>query len=262
MIRKYKLIIDLPVEIILEIIGWIVDDMNSMIGLYKSCKRLNNVIVENNAWKIYKHRSPDWSFIRKMKCKYIICNNYIVDDIELIGLDFVERIDMNLINISDDGIKCLVNLVSLNLGENKIITDDGIKSLINLTSLFLNYNILISDNSLKYLTNLVILHLGVNETITNDGISGLIKLHMLNLGTNEIITDDGIKDLVYLRELHFIYNKKITNDGIKGLVNLEILNLGLNRLITPDVLLKLFYLKELIYMDNSQSRKIKRIRRN
>jgi hypothetical protein len=58
------------------------------------------------------------------------------------------------VTISDDGIKGLVKLRSLNLTHNCFITDDGIKGLTNLTSLILKYNYRITRDGLKPLISL------------------------------------------------------------------------------------------------------------
>ena len=56
---------------------------------------------------------------------------------------------MKIQKITDEGIKGLTNLTSLNLCNNKITTDEGIKGLINLKSLYLIGNNKITNKRLK-----------------------------------------------------------------------------------------------------------------
>mgnify|MGYP000129361887 CR=1 FL=1 len=56
--------------------------------------------------------------------------------------------------ITDEGVKHLSKLTSLNLDSNKEITDEGIKHLSNLTCLVLWCNYKITDEGMTYLSNL------------------------------------------------------------------------------------------------------------
>ena len=97
--------------------------------------------------------------------------------------------------LTNNKIKELINLTSLNLANNRVIKDDGINSLTNLTSLNLKNNF----------------------SITNNGINNLINLKSLNLDHNNFITNNGIKGLTNLTFLCIIRNMNITNDSIKHL---------------------------------------------
>ena len=116
-----------------------------------------------------------------------------LNDLRSINKDFSIRCQIikiisnaNYPNLTDKGLKTLVNLsfimlIDDKLISNKLITNDGIKGLINLTSLMLCCNILITDDGLKGLINLASLDLRYNDIITDDGIKELINLSSLKL---------------------------------------------------------------------------------
>ena len=88
--------------------------------------------------------------------------------------------------LSDEHLKGLVNLVSLNLRYNNIkITNEGIEHLNNILCLKINENVnIINDSSIKTLTNLTSLNIDYNHTITDKGIKNLHKLkHLAIAGT-------------------------------------------------------------------------------
>ncbi len=76
-------------------------------------------------------------------------------------------------------------IISLNLNYNENITNEGIKPLVNLTSLTLQYNENITDEGIKHLINLTILNLKYNENITNEELKPLVNLRNLNLKNNK-----------------------------------------------------------------------------
>src|SRR3972149_9558051 len=68
-------------------------------------------------------------------------------------------------NITNNGIKDLINLQKLNISGNKKITDNGIKNLYNLRKLNVSGNKKITDDGIKNLTNLQELIMLFNENI-------------------------------------------------------------------------------------------------
>ena len=129
-------------------------------------------------------------------------------------------------NITDQGIKNLVNLTTLHMWNNINITDQGIKNLVNLRSLISGKNTNITDQGIKNLVNLTTLHMWNNTNITDQGIKNLVNLTSLDLSRNINITDQGIKNLVNLTSLDLSININITDMGIENLVNLTTLASG------------------------------------
>ena len=100
---------------------------------------------------------------------------------------------------TNDGVKNLIYLISLNLFCNDKITNNGLSKIINLTFLDLSIN-----NGILDLNNLTSLELCINDKITDNGISKLNNLNYLNLNRishNKIITDDVIKILTNLKNI-------------------------------------------------------------
>jgi hypothetical protein len=147
--------------------------------------------------------------------------------INLTSLDLCEN-DI----ITDTGITRLTNLISLNLTVNEKITDAGITRLTNLISLKLSINEKITDEGITSLMNLTNLELDENYMITNTGITGLTNLTSLDLCDNDTITDAGIMGLTKLISLSLDVNLQITNNVITSLINLTRLGLRSNRTIT------------------------------
>ena len=97
------------------------------------------------------------------------------------------------ISLTDDGLKHLMGIHTLNLYRNKKITDDGLKHLTGIHTLNLYCNKNITDGGLKHLTGIHTLNLSNNENITDGGLKHLTSIHTLNLSNNENITDGGLK---------------------------------------------------------------------
>jgi len=64
------------------------------------------------------------------------------------------------------------------------LRNENLKELINLDTLNLTFNHIITDEGIKELNNITCLNLSWNEMITNQGISKLFNLKSLNLDSN------------------------------------------------------------------------------
>jgi hypothetical protein len=101
------------------------------------------------------------------------------DNILKLYLKNIQRLDAyGSPNITDESIKHLTNLRTLDVG-NTNITDDGIKNLTNLQKLYA-YNLNITDEGIEHLTNLQILFTDGNPNITDEGIKHLTNLQQFN----------------------------------------------------------------------------------
>lgn len=87
------------------------------------------------------------------------------------------------------------------------LTNEGLRPLTSLTSLNLPMPFsLIDDEGISHLTNLKVLHIGGGVKISNDGISKLTNLETLYLGRNANITTKGTNGLKKLVEIYPQYN--------------------------------------------------------
>jgi hypothetical protein len=61
------------------------------------------------------------------------------------SLELSDYFDVKLIPVTNDGMKSLINLISLRLDRHQLVTNDGIKDLTNITDLSLRFNNNITD---------------------------------------------------------------------------------------------------------------------
>jgi hypothetical protein len=100
--------------------------------------------------------------------------------------------------VTDNGLKWLTKLTSLNLCLNKCcdITDASISLLTDLTFLDIGkqYSLCdqVTDASLRLLTKLTGLHIDHACTFTNEALKGLTNLTELTVSSNRMITDEGV----------------------------------------------------------------------
>lgn len=128
--------------------------------------------------------------------------------------------------ITDHSLKQLTNLTYLDVTLRLIqITDDSIKKLLQLRSLNIENNYFITDDTLTVLTNLTSLNIRRNYSFTNRGVSVLTNLTTLNLNDEGLITDVALIHLTKITNLGLGNNFGITNKGIKHL-NLRTLSLS------------------------------------
>jgi len=102
----------------------------------------------------------------------------------------------------EDGFMCLTTLTSLTL--NKYATDDYIRPLVHLTSLDVCYILNVTNEGIQNLTNLTRLNLGKScvygsNNVDDFGISKLTNLKELDLSNNcKLVTVAALKNLPYL----------------------------------------------------------------
>lgn len=143
----------------------------------------------------------------------------ITDKVKLTSKDFDELLPE---------IKQLVELIYLNLSENKINDIKSLSQLTELTRLDLNSNKINDIEILRQLTKLTTLNLSYNQISNIEALTQLTKLKELNLLRNQV---SNIKSLAQLTEL-------------------ENLNLSQNQISDIEVLARLTKLKELLLSGN------------
>lgn len=148
------------------------------------------------------------------------------------------------------GLENCVDLVYLDLGENKISDLSPLTSLTRLTELWLDINDIQDVTPLSHLNSLTKLYLGYNhiEDVTplsplfnltklhlqsNDirdiaPLSPLVNLSTLQLGSNELSDLSPLSTLVNLTDLYLDYNHIVDVTPLSSLVNLNILTLSGN----------------------------------
>lgn len=156
--------------------------------------------------------------------------SYNALDNDLKGL-FITHIFWNE-NITDECLKHLPSLQSLEIYRNRNITDKGLKYIPKLQSLNMIYDENITNEGLKHLPLLQSLNMVRNENITDEGLKYLPLLRSLNLFWNENITDGGLRHLPLLQSLYMHCNKNITDEGLKHLPLLQSLVMCQNENIT------------------------------
>jgi hypothetical protein len=132
-------------------------------------------------------------------------------------------------NITDEGIRDLIQLEKLFLGECASITDYGIEQLVHLTELDTGLSTQITDASLVHMTHLKVLKCGNNVGITTKSIKQLFRLRELHLGHATQVTPRSFNRLVHLSILALDWNSQCARGAnLQCLVNLTTLHLGVN----------------------------------
>jgi hypothetical protein len=103
-------------------------------------------------------------------------------------------------------------------------TDDDFDYLMNLESLIINDNHVITDNGLIKLKKIKELNIQNCKNITNTGICSLVTLESLCIYNTYNLTDEVFKKLNNLKKLEIYFNN-ITDIGIQYLINIEELKL-------------------------------------
>jgi hypothetical protein len=83
----------------------------------------------------------------------------------------------NCYQITDNGLKHLIGVHTIDLRYHNQITDNGLKHLIGVHTINLRYCNQITDNGLKYLINVRTIHLNECNQITNNG-----RKYLKNIG--------------------------------------------------------------------------------
>ena len=117
----------------------------------------------------------------------------------------------------------LVNLIHLDLRENKITSFEALNGLVNLKHLYLGHNCITSDHLKligEHFPNLVDLDLRWNKITSVEALRKLIHLTTLYLQGNQITSIEGLSGLVNLRTLNFAKNHITNIEALAGMVNL------------------------------------------
>jgi len=102
-------------------------------------------------------------------------------------------------SITDEGLRHLGSVTTLNLSYCRLITDEGLRHLGSVTTLNLSYCSNITDEGLRHLGSVTTLDLTgysfSNSKITDEGLRHLGSVTTLNLSYCGLITDEGLRHL-------------------------------------------------------------------
>lgn len=179
------------------------------------------------------------------------------------------------LNITDEGVKNLVNISSLNISDCYKISDEGIKGLTNLRFINISGCPRLTEDAIKDLINLEGLKAIKTFSVTRDltsVLNKLTKLTSLAIGpNNEIIDIEGLtnlqsltldscrnfigsslKNLAQLTTFSAIYCNDITDEVIQNLTRLENLDVNFCRQLTDKAIKGLINLRSLNISECSQ----------
>ena len=145
--------------------------------------------------------------------------------------------------ITDEGIRGLTQLQRLNMYRSRV-TDDGLRRLTRLTHLYIGCNLLITDEGIKHLPSLQQLGMRQCVNITDAGVAHLTQLTHLDMGLSKL-TDAGIAHLTQLTHLDMAKSSRITDAGLQRLTRLTHLNMKYAEQITNEGLRTLTSLQHL-----------------
>jgi hypothetical protein len=200
----------------------------------------------------YQKEITDYAFKHLLKIKklnILQCNQNWFEGHHFTNLAFEFLINLETLYIDDNhvitdsGLKNLKNIKILQLYNCSKITNNGLSELINLKELYL-YMIKITDNTFQKLNNIE--SLSINDSIISDDtfkyLPNLKKLKLENVKNVTCINFDKLniealylsdmnifdKDLIYLKNIKilFLYYLNIKGDGLKYLTNVEKLEIG------------------------------------
>ena len=152
--------------------------------------------------------------------KAYLCKN---NGLDLSGLE--------IINIKDiKKLKCLKNLLWLNLSYNNIKEINGLSTLRNLKFITFGNNHITEIKGLDSLTELDAIHLNDNYITEIKGLDALTNLRSLNINNNQITEIKNLKTLTKLNLLSLNNNAITEISGLEALHNLVILQLNDNKI--------------------------------
>lgn len=139
--------------------------------------------------------------------------------------------DQGIIDITDiKGLDRLINLISINLEDNKIEKIQALDTLINLENLYLTHNQITEIEGLEKLLNLKVLALGRNQISEIKNISHLTNLKDLFIHGNKLNKIQELDSFPNLQRLNLSHNKIKIIEGLDHLGNLYSLFLGSNKI--------------------------------
>lgn len=275
----YSLENDLPDEIIVEILSYIIDEFSVratkrlMISMLVSTKinrlaranvctndfgfyKMNNNVAGNfpNLVKITLRSNVPLTLAGLSNCKKIrtldMAFNSTDENRMLLQRLGIPHTVTSLVNrgsmLCDNDLIKLTNLTRLDIFNCPNITDEGITQMTHLRSLSLvgSSDRKITSQGIACLTNLEKLDLTRNSQITDIALT-MHKLQHLDLTGNYTIADSVLDKLTNLTYLSLRSNTLITDAGLRPLVLLEELDLSWNRIVTDAALAGLTSLKTL-----------------
>jgi hypothetical protein len=122
-------------------------------------------------------------------------------------------------SITDNELKYLAGVHTINLSYCKLVTDNGLKYLSGVHTIDLTWCNLVTDNGLKYLSGVHTIILIGCRKIANDGLKYLAGVHTINLAGCDEITDSGLKYISVVENitLYNCYRYQITKTGLDNL---------------------------------------------
>jgi len=152
----------------------------------------------------------------------VVCNE---------DLGLVVALSASSHGISDlTGVSALTNLITADLGDNKITDVGELGQLIHVTDLRLYSNKIKDVSSLKTLVNLTLLTLYDNQITGISDLGELVNLTLLNLGFNQITDVSELGKLTNLTGLYLLANKIKDISSLRTLTKLTQLNIGCNNI--------------------------------
>ncbi len=148
---------------------------------------------------------------------------------DMASLEELEAIKSGIHDLT--GIEFAINLIKLELGDNRISDVSPLKELTNLSRLRLGANYKISDVSpLKELTNLKFLDIDSNRILDVSPLKELTNLTWLDIDDNRIVDVSPLKELTNLKYLDLDGNRISDISPLKELTNLTFLDIDENEI--------------------------------
>lgn len=259
-----------PDELILQILKYLTNDVYALMLVSRQFNRLAPLTI-------ISHINGRMTDDGLDKCRNILtlrsgAINIVskITDAGLLGCGNLVRLCLGQCTISDAGLRSMSNLRHLDISSNCTISDAGLRQL-QLETLELGNNHVISNDGLKHYTMLIGLGLRDNFRITKVGhLSTLRRLNLakntkikdaellglnlvhLDLSDNTVITDYALT--TSLRSLNLSRNHRITDQGLAWCPGLTRLNLYRNQCITDEGIMQL----KLKFLDLSHNTQITR----
>ncbi|AYQ31570.1 leucine-rich repeat domain-containing protein [Runella sp. SP2] len=129
-----------------------------------------------------------------------------------------------------EGIKFLVNLLYLNLSQNKIEQLENLDSLLNLVYFNCELNRIIALGGLDNLKSLQTFDISSNQIQKLEGLDSLKSLQTFNISLNQIQKLEGLDNLKSLQTFNISLNQIQKLEGLDSLKSLQTFNISLNQI--------------------------------